>query len=926
MVNLDELQSLVEGSIAAGALRLTAGLHTAIGFPDLPAWFVPDADLTLAAARLERLPERLILAGSLDHPLLGALALQADITIVGGAPRASVRAMLPEPRQLTALLQALGIGWVSGAAQFLDALVAHATGFERMANGLTQARIEVHGALSIALGGSNLTLQLDAVALAADPTLDALSGRLLLGALDLPLGIALDGPIRVSARAPDVTLEQLVRALGLQLPALPPVPLLTVPLDDFQIELDPAPSLSGRLALSDIGSLGFTVALVEGEVALVAGVDVRTGFRFSDLSPALAPLDALMSLVSFGAPAIILSSVDGEVPFLPSDGSATRLLVEKGLAFRGLLDLTAPGIEILATLVGLETLPFTLPLTPDLSGLRLVARLPAPVAPLPGVLSIADLAVSATIEPFSLSAAGTAHLELFGAQLPALRIGAAFGGAQEAVFLKTAEPWHHPAGLPIDVQEVGVQLSSPPPSYGFFGKVSLGARTLDVAAQFFGEVPSALIATLDGDLPLGDLLLDMVGINLMPDFLEPVLKSPAIYIVLNPLGILIAERTYPAGLGVSGRATYLGFELALSLSARPDRVTAEAMLVRPVSMAPVLKITGANGQGTPRFAIDTAGDPVATFNGRISMLGFNEDISATVAASGITFRLDQNVGPVHVQLASELGHGRFTAQGSCDFGIKGSIGPIRPFEGGPSLGKFNLDAAFVGHIIITVIEQGDASLAVSGSFVFLGLTIRLPEVSLAPDSLVTIPEAILRYIAEHATALFAELLANADLWLKAVADLIITEVENVARALKEYFTRTTNEIAKGLTDIAHYTAEQTAKALQSIGEPADKVFDALRAAGIPDDDAGKALLLAGYPPVVVTTLLKALGKSVELVGDILRSANVPVQIVTDVIGQVFGGLGGSGSGFPIPIPVPPIFLKAPVFLKAPIHLKHLKIF
>jgi hypothetical protein len=830
----------------------------------------------------------LVVSGTVADPVLGAAVFTCEVAVSEGGLSPRVRWAISEPPRLADLLERAGLGFATAAGRFIDVIVARGVRVQTLADGDPTVTLEVSGAFATKLGNLDFSLAFSSVAFAARGTRAAqIRGTMTLGELALPLSVTLDDPVRISAILPGLTLMDLARAVGLPAPQFPPLPLLATPLEALSFVFEPDLRLSGRAPISGIGALVFVVAEVDDRIVLAAGLEIAPGFRFGSLLPALAPFDQLQSVLRLGAPALLLATEDiGQLPYPSADGTWRALQVVAGASFQGDLVLRGFGLDAVGALLNLNALPFHIPLSPDLADLKVAASLPLRLQAIPGVLTVEGVEIAITVQPLSLTAAGRAELQFFGTRLPALDLGVEANAMQQGLFLRTADPWSQPLGLPIDIVELGLEITTPPPAYGFFGRIRLKSRDLSVAAKFVGQAPSMLAAEARGDLALSNLLAEFIGVDLLPDYFEPSVKDPAIYLVLNPLGEMIAGRVYPSGIAISGAMEYLGLAAGLRLSAKLDRVVAEAGLYAPVRFAPLLELTGPGSVGTPSFALDTGANPMLTFGARIAIMGLVQDIVGVAGPAGVQINLEQQVGPVGVTLSCQLGNGGFVAAGLVRFLLQASIGPIHLFAGGPSLGEIRLDTGFEAATAIKA-DATAAEVKVHGTFMVIGMQIALPEIVVRPDAFARIPEQVVAYIRDHAADLFAELLQSADTWLRAIAEGVVREVENVARILTDHFEKQAEAIARGLTDTLNYTAEQTAAALKSIGESAESIANALTAIGRTPEEIVTTLITVGYPVKAVAEALKDLGVTGEVAAGLLQVANVPVDVVKSVVEEVW---------------------------------------
>jgi len=921
LAQLDDLENALRDAIAGERLRLTEQLAQALNFPDPPAWLGSLSNLEIVAPVISRPAGLLVVSGSLDDALLGAAVFTCEVAVSDDELSPRLRWMTSVPPRLVDFLERAGLSFAAAAGAFIDSVVVRGLRLQTLADGAVAITVEVSGVYAAKLANLEFSIGFSSVAFAAGGARVAqVRGTATLGGLALPLSVTLDDPVRVSAILPSLTLMDLARDLGLEVPQLPPLPLLATQLETLGFVFAPDLRLSGRVPIGGLGALVFVAAEVDGSIVLAAGLEVAAGFRFGGLVPALAPLDQLMSVLRLGTPALILSTADvRQLPYPTGDGGWRSLAVPAGASFQGELAFQGLGLDAVGALLNLSALPFRIPLAANLADLKVLASLPLRLEAIPGVLTVEGVEIAMTAQPFSLSAAGRAELVVFGERLPALDLGVGVNGAQQGLFLRTAEPWKQPLGFPIEIVELGLEISTPPPAYGFFGKIRLLSRELSVAAKFFGQAPTMVAAEAHGDLALSNLLAELIQVDLLPDFFEPSLKDPTVYIVLNPLGEMIAGRLYPSGLAISGAMEYLGLTAELRLSAKLDRVVAEAGLSAPVRFPPILELTGPGGVGTPSFAIDTGADPIVTFGARVVMMGLIQDVRGVAGTAGVSIELAQSVGPVDVSLSGLLSNGKFAANGRLRFLLQASVGPIQLFAGGPNLGEIRLDSGLEMLTDLQADAQG-AKVSVRGSFVVAGMTISLPEIAISSDAFARIPEEIVAYIRDHAIELFAELFSSADIWLRAIAEGVVRGVENVARALKDHFERQAEAIARGLTDALSYTTEQVGAALKSIGESAENIAKALTAIGRSPEEVTKALISVGYPVQAVAEALKALGVSGDIAAGLLAIANVPADVVSGVLKAVFNIVTPPQFNLTLPpfsLTPPPFSLTPPPFSLTP---------
>jgi hypothetical protein len=923
MNEIEELEVAVREALdQTGKLVMSQQLLTKLGFPRLTAWLGTFQQIELTKASVSRPSGALLVSGALTHAKLGEVVVSCEVVINDGAPSSKVRWVIVDAPKLDAFLAKVGLEVAAAAGALTQAITTQAVRIQEQHGGTLAVSLEIAGSLSINLGAATLRLTLTSVAFTNDgDRVSQIRGTVELGKLSLPVIATIADDFRVTAVAPALSVADLAATLGIQFPPLPAIPLLTSAVGDLQIDFGPPLRIGARTPLAGLGALVLAWAQTASGPVLAVALEPLPGFKFSSLHQALTPFDVLLEVVSFGTPSVVIASDDASNFYLPdASGGWQQLSVTKGAAIFGELLLKGLGLDVVGMLTGLGKIPFGVALDVAIAQSRLIAHVPNRLEPLPGVISVDDFRIEATLEPYRLAASGKADVILLGQKLPEFVLGVSLSDGRNAIYLASAAPWKDPAGLPLTVEKVALQLAFPPPTFGIAGDILVAGRELRAATEFIGEAPTMLAAAAKGDLSLEAILRDTLGVSLLPDYFVPALRDPEIYLVLNPLGVTIADEHFPPGLGIAGRAGYLGFELLLRLSGKPDRVFGEARFTGPVRVLDVLEITGSGGSGAAHFSFDSGPLPSVVLDARIAFLGLAQEIKGTVSVAGVAFTVSQDLGIIKTHMDVLLGENQLAASGSIEFGLKARIGPLR-IANGPDLGTIKLDTTFSGDVSLRGDAASGVTLAVKGAFEVMGITIQLPTLSLSPKSFADVPQAILDFIAKHAEALFADLL-KPDVWLKAIANAIVEGVENIARGLRDHFQQSAEQIARGLHDTLNYTAEQSAQALQAIQESADNVGRALSSIGVPVGEITTALKTVGYAPEAIGGALKALGQAPDDARKLLEAAGVPAAVVASAINSVFGAV--LGGGVFVKIPTPDVFIKVP-HLKTP-HIKgpHLK--
>ncbi len=854
---LDAFEQKLRAVLHGTTLDFTSALLAELDLAAVPAGVIPPAGFALRSTLLSRLSDTALgVRGTFDHPTLGAVGLDLAVDATGAKLAGTLELTPPAGATLATVTALLGTGAAALQTLLQDA-AARRLDF-RNAAGTLQLRVVLAGAHDIVLGPLRLTIALDHAAIALAPlALSSVSGRIRFGHVEVPVIVPLDGTSPATVALGSLTLEDLLAELGLGLPALPPLPLLSQSLDRLTLRVvDGDFFLATEIPWPGLGTATITLASDGGAAGVVAGLTPASPLKFSSLDAALAPLDAVLGIVTFGSPPLLLSTLDApSFPVADATGNITRMPVRRGLTFLGDLELSGFGLDLLANLLGRDELPFTLPVTPNLADLKITVAHPATLDVLPGVLQVSDFALELTPQPLDVLAEGVAALTVFGEKLPRLILGGALTPPDFRVFLRAADPWKHPAGLPVDIDEFGLQVSGPVTEFGVFGKITLGTRSLSVATAFVGSAPTFLAASLQGNLSFRSLLKDFTGLDVPLD-LGASIRDASVYVVLKPTGETILGRHYPAGLGLAGFLSVLGLEMSIFLSADIKGVVAKGELTSPVRMAPFLELTGAGGVGVPSFALDTGGNPLATLSGRVQILGLIQEVQGKIGDGVVSFSVLQQLGPVRAQLAATLADGRFQAAGQVAFGLHTSVGPLQLAPGGPSLGTLQLDAQLAATATIDAGPGPAGRVQVLATFDVLGLHIALPLLDITVPSLDQLPQAIIAYVQAHAAELFQALLTNADAWLRALAQGAITLVANVAAVLIDHFGRSVDEAAAALRNTLNRGAADIARELNAAGKALDQIAGSLAALSDPPAIVRGALEAIGAPAAEVSRAMQ----------------------------------------------------------------------
>lgn len=856
---LDDFEKRLKELQDKTSLMLSPALLVEIGLATIPNWALPSMGLELLNVSINRLDEiSLLINGSFEHPIFLTSEWEIDIATRNGLLEATINVGVATPKNIQEFLQTAGFEVGGEVGDVLKQISVDSLNIARPL-AAPELSIGLVGEWRFAVLGLDAVIVMERALLDFDPTASLyIKGQLRVGGLELGIELRTNGDLKFEVNPTGITLESLTKVFGIAIPPLPPLPLLTQEIANLSIEIyEGKYCFGGAFPWGDSGLATLSLINKNGIYALVVLLKGNVNFKFSTLNNALAPLDVVNDLVEFGSPAVIVSTASGELlPVLDFSGNWGPLTVDEGVTLQGKMKLIGFGLDTIGDLLHQTELPFVVPILPDFSNLKIRLGLDREVAVLPGVLTISNFRIELMPEPLAVAVEGEASLDIFGQKLPRLILGAALTPPLFSLNLRAAEPWKQVGGLPADIVELGLQISGPVFSYGVFGKIELSGRSLTVATSFTAGAPTFLAAELKGDMSLPALLKDFTGLELPLDF-GPKVQDASIYIVVDPLGVNIAGRIYPPGLGLSGTLFFLGLAATLYLSANSTKVVARGSLSNSIQIATILKITGSGDEPTPYFAIDSATDPIATVNGRVEFFGLTEDIRGVIGSDSISFLLKSKVGLVQTELNAVLGEGHFRSKGISSCKLQAQLGPLRLYDGGPSLGTVTLDTGIDAQTDIDVKENGEFRFFVEGKIEVAGLMIEIPLIELQKASFEEIPQELVNYLQQQVNVLFKALVSDVEKWLRAYADKVIADVDNVARVVIEEFKKDVQFAATALINTLNFGIDEATKQLHEVGIVAEQIASSFSALNRAPNEIRSALEGLGIPPDVVSAALAA---------------------------------------------------------------------
>lgn len=422
-----------------------------------------------------------------------------------------------------------------------------------------------------------------------------------------------------------------------------------------------------------------------------------------------------------------------------------------------------------------------------------------------------------------------------------------------------------PGFTSIRLNEIGMALGVffQPPSFGFgiTGKYQLGSPVIKqdsfgIMLEVIQTVPNVKYLSFY----VGEIDIETIYRVFLPEvkneenFLNQ-LKGRDISFYMCQGTIVLPDGTTAApGLGFSGTFRLFDFGFQGIFQVKTDTGISGNATCSPLNLRDILRITGdgqdviekqafINGQwrridnstvlpmqpppqlreivliekGGPIMRLSTSESPYVKINWNVSLFNvINQKVDVLLANEGMKFSLGFAVqGVTDFKLDCVVQNWTsFRAEQSFVFAIDEKIGPVK--IGAINLGSFHLKISISNHILI-VLNSSIFSLDLNGKFEFQGISFTIPQVSLsvAPKDLSNIANDLLNQLKLEASKVFDPITKEMNKYLDMVKKGIVTEVENMARVLKEVYKQTAEEAARILKDL-QYTAEQIARYLREV--------------------------------------------------------------------------------------------------------------
>ncbi|MBL0330070.1 MAG: hypothetical protein IPP64_11790 [Bacteroidetes bacterium] len=257
----------------------------------------------------------------------------------------------------------------------------------------------------------------------------------------------------------------------------------------------------------------------------------------------------------------------------------------------------------------------------------------------------------------------------------------------------------------------------------------------------------------------------------------------------------------------------------------------------------LLKISG-KGKGTPEkykgstkvdpggmeLLFNSKGPDYFSFSAKIDILGLSTESSGKLSDNGITVNVKSNIVNIFKdELEVTLNDTNFEAKAGLDVGFKNKSITL-PMN----LGKLDFSTSVKGSFV-AIYNKGVLKTKINAKFEIIGLDFNLGTIQLDTRDIKDIPNLLFKYIEENVEKIFADLLKDAELWLKAIKAKIIQIVDQlIGKALHDVYGIARDKIAPLVKTLLDFKPEQIAGVLKGAGENAANVIKALSDLGYSD--------------------------------------------------------------------------------------------
>jgi len=646
-------------------------------------------------------------------------------------------------------------------------------------------------------------------------------------------------------------------------------------------------------------------------------------------------------------PAMTNPQVPGsELTGTPMPGG-TQLQLTRGVSLAVVIDLgknsSSPEISNLKSLAGINQL--VLQLTLGQRQLRLFAalggsvRIPAGKSKLMLSNPVIFIDLSKTVT-FGLQGAMSFTIN----NCPITATARLFIGptqAQVAVNIESKKPLPPPPGIKgLRFQSfgviMGVYFTPPGFSMGLQGKFQIGTQQpsnneFGIVLQIIGEVPNLLYLSFAMDeLSFGQ------AVTLFTNKTAPAVVKPLNLVKASDLSFYWAENVVALpdgtmaqpGFGFTAAVQILSVKGYASMQMNLDRGIEGYAELSPINIKGILKISGdgkgmtetyqkVDGQwvkadnqaivpakpapqtkqvvivppGGPVLQVSCVSSPFLHVSWKVTLFNaLSQQVQATVDTTGFSFLIVYSIAKIgQLKIGCVLKNWtNFSGAASFKVALNEQIGPIKIL--GVNCGTIHLNVGMSAGMAITL-NPNIFSMAMTGSFTFQSLSLTMPKltVSVAPKSLVGLPEMIVKQIGSNASKIFSAIFKDADKWAKMASMGLITGYEDTATVFKVAFKKTAQDAAKLMKGMSK-GAEEVAVGLKSVYKLTSKgAAQALKGADFAAHEVAKGLR-SGYK-LAGKGVAQAMKDAGFVANDVAKGLKTGLNLASHEVAKTMKGVG-----------------------------------
>ena len=762
--------------------------------------------------------------------------------------------------------------------------------------------------LSLDIGTTGLdvtALELEVSGSKDSKTTGTLTGALNLAGVSVDLVCNVPGEFKFTSTVPQFGLRSLITDLcgdsafrALRIPG----GIASLELQNATVEVNPTDKTFGVFAETDIGKCELGVGKTS-KWEFVVGFQPPQNLALSKIDSSLKVFDGL----DLGGIRVIMSSVNSKnltLPTIevPSGGVETGVNIYASLPLSKTGVDALLGIEELVVQAAVGTSPSQASLASIIDGqfnlgkgisfgditFRLTPKPTAPSVELEGTLSTnlsndkLDFVFETGVTPKSATGAGTMN----GDWTDAL-------GIKKVVLSNVA-------------LEFGASFAPLLPTIGIAGELQVGSFEGAAAVKFDSAVPTrSMIACSFNELELEEVaetfcppVFKAIPQTAWDTFLNVGMEDVDMYIA--PQDTAIGDLVFEAGFRLNGTIVLWGWRGSTKMEIDYSKgVELEAKL-DPLSVGNVLTMSGANSNKDPALMHLEASTAAALvhISGAVSLLGIRQSLEIRGSETGFKFKLDQVYGKfMHIHLDCELSGGSFEANGSIDFDLNLTVGPLK-IGGVTVIDRIRLvDVSFDAAASLKVTSSPSFFLSISGEFDAYGATIKFPtlKINASVDDFEDVYKSVVKKIEDEAGDIFEFLFSTPAEWARAIGEGAIEFAGDVANVLKNGFKQTAdqcaqimkdmgrgiNEIGRGLKNVYRLSAKSATQIFRKIRASVNDVGDALKTAfRLSSRTCASVMKATGFAVRSVTQALKNAYKlSAQLTADALKHVGFAVKDV-----------------------------------------------